>query len=169
MGIFDGLIKDGVSVLGNAIGGMAKDIRTAITGKEVITSEERQKILDATTKLEELSMQADQAINEGQIKINEMEAQSSSLFKSGWRPAVGWTCVSGLAYQFIILPLFPWFANITSHTLFCIFPHAIILSHKVPVLPALDMGTLTTLLFGILGLGTMRSVERIKGVISSGK
>ena len=164
MGVFDGLIKDGVSSLANAAGGFVKDIRTAITGKEAITSEERQKILDATTELEKLTLQADQAINEGQNKINEIEAASPSLFKSGWRPAVGWVSVSGLAYQFLILPLFPWAANITSHVLFAIWPNVVIFSHHVPALPALDTSTLMTLLLGMLGLGGMRTFEKFKGV-----
>lgn len=44
MGLFDGILKDGVGAIGSSIGGLAKDIRTAITGKEAMTSEERLKI-----------------------------------------------------------------------------------------------------------------------------
>lgn len=164
MGFFDGLLKDGVSALGSTLGGFAKDIRTAITGKESITSNEREKILEATVKIQEMALSADQAINQAQIQLNIIEAQSGSLFKSGWRPAVGWVCVSGLTYQFIVLPLFPWFANIASHLLFAIFPKVIIFSSKVPTLPALDINTLMTLLFGMLGLAGARTFEKIKGI-----
>jgi len=162
--IIGSLLKDGVSAVGSAIGGLAKDVRTAITGKEAITSEERQKILDATTKMEELAMKADEAINAGQQKLNELDAQSSSLFRSGWRPAVGWICVSGLAYQFLFLPIFPWAANIVSHMMFVIWPKIAIFSHHVPALPPLEMGTLMTLLMGLLGLGGMRTFEKVKGL-----
>jgi hypothetical protein len=164
MGIIDSLFKDGVSAIGASVGGMAKDIRTAITGKESITSEERQKILDRVSEIEKLSLAADQALNEGQLKINEIDANSSSLFRGGWRPAVGWTCVCGLAYQFIVLPIFPWAANIVSHGLFAIFPKVIILSHHVPPMPSLDMGTLVTMLTGLLGLSGMRTFEKVKGL-----
>src|SRR5262245_36680112 len=46
--------------------------------------------------------------DQGQVAINVEEAKSDDLFKSGWRPAVGWMCVAGLAYQFIIAPLATW-------------------------------------------------------------
>ncbi len=150
MGLFDGLLKDGVSVLGNAIGGMAKDIRTAITGKESITADERMKILEATSKMETMALQADLAINQGQIEINKIEASSTSFFKSGWRPATGWICVLGLAYQFLIMPIAPWLLTTFGAQTYS--------------LPSLDIGTLLTLLGGLLGLGTFRTVEKAKGI-----
>ena len=162
MGIFDGLLKDGVSALGNSIGGMVKDIRTAITGKEAITADERQKVLDRIAEIEKLSLAADQAINEGQNRINEIEASSTDKFASRWRPLCGYICATGLLYQFLIMPISPWFIKVI----------AIITHHNanlIPNLPALDSSTLMPLLFGLLGLGTLRSVERIKGVISQGK
>lgn len=84
----------------------------------------------------------------GQMKINEEEAKSESLFKSGWRPAVGWTCVGGLFYQVLVRPLLGWVAvNVWGWSL--------------P--PSLEMDTLGTLLFGMLGLGAYRTVEKVKG------
>jgi Holin of 3TMs, for gene-transfer release len=150
MGIFDGLIKDGVSTLGSTIGGMAKDIRTAITGKEAITADEREKILAATDQMAELALQADQAINQGQIDINKIDAASGSFFRGGWRPAVGWVCVMGLAYQFVIRPICPWAVQVCG-------------AH-VADMPTLDMGTLITLLSGMLGLGGFRTYEKTKGL-----
>lgn len=79
-----------------------------------------------------------------QAKINEIEAASPDFFRAGWRPAVGWVCAAGLAYQFLVRPLLVGFL--------------------VRQFPELDMGTLTTLLFGMLGLGAMRTQEKIKGV-----
>jgi hypothetical protein len=162
MGIFDGLLKDGVSAVGSAVGGLARDVRAAISGKEVVTAEERIKILDNMSKMETLALQADQAINEGQMKINEIEALSADKFSSRWRPLCGYICALGLFYQFLIMPVFPWIikvgAVITHHN-----------SNAIPVLPSLDTSTLLPLLFGMLGLGAMRSVERIKGVIPQGK
>lgn len=85
---------------------------------------------------------------QAQITVNLEEAKSDSLFKSGWRPAVGWTCAGGLFYQVIARPILGWIAlNLWNWTL--------------P--PSLEMDTLMTLLFGLLGLGGYRTVERIKG------
>lgn len=84
----------------------------------------------------------------GQMAINKVEA-STDLFRGGWRPAVGWTCVAGLAYQFIVQPLLPWVVAVAGGT--------------VPPLPAIDNETLMVLLTGMLGLGGMRTFERVKG------
>lgn len=152
MGLFDGLLKDGVSTLGGAIGGMAKDIRTAITGKEAVTAEERGKILDASHEMEKLALQADNAINLAQIDLNKTEAASGSFFRAGWRPAVGWVCVLGLAYQFLLRSLLPW-------TMAVFLPAKVIAA-----MPSLDMGTLMTLLMGMLGLAGARTVEKLQGM-----
>ena len=80
----------------------------------------------------------------GQMEINKIEAASSNLFKSGWRPATGWTCVIGLFYQFILRPLAVGF--------------------NYGDFPPLELGTLITILGGLLGLGTLRTKEKIEGV-----
>lgn len=83
-----------------------------------------------------------------QANINLEEAKSESLFKSGWRPAAGWACVGGLVYQIIARPLLEWFTvNMWGWT--------------AP--PSLEMDTLGTMLFGLLGLGAYRSYEKVKG------
>ncbi len=111
---------------------------------------------DAKLKLLELAQQgelaqldADMKLALGQIDINRAEAQSGSLFIGGWRPAVGWVCVLGLAYQFLVFPLLAWAgANLAGWS--------------AP--PEMDIGTLLTLLGGLLGLGTLRTAEKMKGV-----
>jgi len=84
-----------------------------------------------------------------QQATNTAEASSSSTFVAGWRPFIGWVCGSGLAMQFILFPLSTWVAQL--------------FGKNVPM-PNLDMGTLLTLLLGMLGLGGLRSYEKIKGV-----
>lgn len=111
------------------------------------------KVMEMAQKGELAALEADMKIALGQIEVNKEEARDPSLFKSGWRPAVGWTCVFGLAYSFLFLPLFSWLATIQGW----------------PVPPALDMGTLVTMLGGLLGLGGFRTYERVKGVIPKGK
>jgi len=81
-----------------------------------------------------------------QSKTNQIEAASDSLLKSGWRPMVGWVCVSALAYQMVFRPLLAWLSGMYSW---------------MPP-PTLETDTLLTLLFAILGLGAYRTYEKTK-------
>lgn len=92
-------------------------------------------------------MEADLQLSLAQTEINKVEAASPDLFKSGWRPGAGWICVLGLAYQFLLQPLLAWGSTIQGY----------------PAPPVLQLGDLYGLLFGMLGLGAYRSVERVKG------
>lgn len=83
-----------------------------------------------------------------QIEVNKVEASAPDFFTRGWRPAVGWVCVIGLAYTFLFQPLLAWYSA----------------GHAIAVPPALDMGTLLTLLGGMLGFGVLRTTEKMKGV-----
>lgn len=87
-----------------------------------------------------------------QMEVNKVEAASPSVFVSGWRPAVGWVCVVALAWHFVVMPLLCW--------IFVLF--------NVPWAPpavGLD-DRLWELLFGLLGMGALRSLEKLKGVAS---
>jgi hypothetical protein len=117
---------------------------------------------DAKLRLMELAQRGELAVitaetdlAKGQLAVNQAEAQSSDFWRGGWRPAVGWTCCGGLAYTFIVAPLLPWLVAVCGAS--------------VPPLPTLDMEALMALLFGMLGLGGMRTAERIKGVIPRGR
>lgn len=114
----------------------------------------------AAAKLELIKMQqsgelakltAETDLAKGQQATNTAEATNPSIFVSGWRPAIGWVCALGLFSQFIVRP----FAEFGAHIL-----------GKVIEYPSLDLGTLTTLLFGMLGLGALRTTEKLKGVAS---
>ena len=91
----------------------------------------------------------------GQVEINKIEAASNSPFARNWRPAVGWVCVWGLFYTFGLKPMLPWCAEVG----------AIIVGRVsvIPPLPEIPMGDLIVLLGGMIGLGTMRTVEKLKG------
>jgi hypothetical protein len=161
MGIVDSVLQAGAGAVGGAIGNLAKDIRTAITGKEAITAAEREQILAAASQMEQLALQADRDIAAGQMKINEIEAASTGFFRGGWRPAFAWVCIAGFAYYFLLRPLLPW----TLIVLSSIFK----VNLTIPELPSIDVGALTVPLMGLLGLGGMRTFERVRGVIPSGK
>lgn len=85
----------------------------------------------------------------GQMEINKVEASSASLFVAGWRPAVGWTGALGYGYEFLCRPI----AN--GIAIACGLP---------PIFPGIETEALTSLLFGLLGLGSLRTVEKVKGV-----
>src|SRR5207302_661824 len=89
------------------------------------------------------------AITTNQSDINKVEAGNTSVFVAGWRPAIGWVCALALASQYIVRPLVLWGFTLTGHS--------------VPVLPGLD-DNLWQLMFGMLGMGTLRTVEKFKGV-----
>ena len=84
-----------------------------------------------------------------QIDVNKAEAASTSLFKAGWRPFIGWTCGSAFAYHFVLQPLLVFVLVSSGNT--------------VPELPKFEMDALMTVLFGMLGLGGLRTFEKFKG------
>jgi len=90
-----------------------------------------------------------QELEKSQLEVNKVEAGHHSLFVSGWRPAVGWVCVLGMAGNFMVIP----FAN---------FVLALLeINVKVPLI---DTATMMPVLMGMLGLGAMRTYEKISGV-----
>jgi hypothetical protein len=85
-----------------------------------------------------------------QIEVNKAEAASGSVFKGGWRPFIGWVCGIAFLYHFVLQPLL----------LFAIAVAGV----QLPALPEFDMGTLLTVLGGLLGLGSLRTFEKTKGI-----
>jgi hypothetical protein len=85
-----------------------------------------------------------------QIEVNKEEARSEKLFKSGWRPFIGWVCGIAFAYHFVGQPV--------------IMLVLAYLGLPAPYLPDFDMMSLMTVLGGLLGLGGLRTFEKYKGV-----
>lgn len=107
---------------------------------------------DAAKMQQEITMallSAEMAPVLAQLDINRQEAAHDSIFVAGWRPFVGWVCGAALAYHFIFLPLMTF-------VIAC-------WKWQVPPLPVFDMGSLMTILLGMLGLSLSRSYEKIKG------
>lgn len=111
-------------------------------------AEAKLKVLELQQNGELKALELETQLAVGQLEINKVEAASSDFFRGGWRPAVGWTCASGLAVQFVLGPLLPWLFNVVGFT--------------AEPIPQLDLEVLLTLLFGMLGIGTLRTVEKIK-------
>ena len=100
----------------------------------------------------EIATMAERHANENakaQLEVNKVEAASKSLFVSGWRPFIGWTCGLGMFGNFITIP----FANFV----------LALLSYEI-VIPLVPLETMMPVLMGMLGLGAMRSYEKTKQV-----
>lgn len=94
-------------------------------------------------------------VNLAQAEINKVEAASQNGFQAGWRPLAGYACVAGLGYEFLLRPMLPWVLTVSG-------------VQGVPDLPSLD-GVLFELMFGMLGLGTLRTADRWKRVSAVSK
>lgn len=90
-----------------------------------------------------------QELAKGQLEVNKAEAASNSLFVAGWRPAVGWVCVLGMASNFVLIPMVNFI---------------LALAESSVTIPLIDTSTMMPVLLGMLGLGAMRSAEKIKKV-----
>ncbi len=101
------------------------------------------------TEQEKAQLAAALVVVQGQIAANAAEAANPSAFTSGWRPGVGWVCVAALACQYIARPLAQWVGIATGHPL--------------PELPGID-DNLWQLMLGLLGLGGLRTYEKVQGV-----
>ena len=111
-------------------------------------AEAKLKALELAHKGDLAALDAELRLALGQLEVNKAEA-TTDMFRGGWRPAVGWVCVVGLAYQFVLQPVLPWLVAL--------------FGAQVPPLPAIDNETLMVLLTGMLGLGGLRTFERVKG------
>lgn len=90
-----------------------------------------------------------QAVTSAQSDVDKVEAANANVFVSGWRPAIGWVCGTALASQYIFRPMLQWgFA---------------LVHQPLPTLPGID-DNLWQLMFGMLGLGSLRTFEKVKGV-----
>ena len=101
------------------------------------------------TEQERAQMAAALIVVQGQLDANKAEAGSSSVFVAGWRPFIGWVCGAGCAWNWLGLPV----------ALFV----AALLGHPLALKPA-DLSEMMPLLMGMLGMGGLRTLEKIQGV-----
>jgi hypothetical protein len=125
-------------MLGKLFGATAAEPIDAIGNvlDKLFTSDDEK--LQAQAVLEKLR----QHPNELQVELNKIEAKHRSIFVAGWRPCIGWVCAIGLAFTFIINPMTQWFTG-----------------QQGPVLPN---AIIMQLVLALLGLGGLRTWEKIK-------
>lgn len=104
----------------------------------------------AAAELELLKLTQDGDLKKilGQLEINAKEAAHPSVFVAGWRPAVGWTCGFGLAYQSVFHNILAWLSTI----------------YGWPLPPAINSDVLIYTLSGMLGIGALRTFEKVNKV-----
>ena len=107
---------------------------------------------DLKVKLQHELETAIHSANLAQLEVNKSEAAHKSIFVAGWRPFVGWVCGVSLAYHFILAPILQF---------------GFALSGMEQELPEFDFSQLSTVLMGMLGLGGLRTFEKMKGVSRS--
>lgn len=132
------------------------DVPAAITAVTTLADSAIKRIWpDATevekAKLAQLSqeLQNQFSLVMGQLDINKIEAANSSIFVSGWRPAVGWVCGAALGYATLIEPMGRFVA--------------VVMFRYSGSFPVIDTELNLQVLFGLLGLAGMRSFDKSKG------
>lgn len=131
----------GIPIIGDIIGAV-KDLVS-----EVVVDKDKRAALNV--ELKKLEDEGNRRLHEevlAQIEVNKVEAGSGSIFVAGWRPFVGWVCGVGLAAQVALFPLLDR-----------------IFSWKM----AFDTELLVLTLGGMLGIGGMRTFEKVRGVATN--
>ena len=89
-------------------------------------------------------------INKSQADTNMAEAAHRSIWVAGWRPAIGWVCAIGVFWAFVGQPLAQWVATVFGIPLL--------------LLPEFPMEQILELILAMLGLGGLRTFEKLKGI-----
>lgn len=130
-----------IPVVGNLLDRLFPDPAAAADAKV--------KVMEMAQRGELAQLDADVKLATGQLAVNQAEASNTSLFVSGWRPAVGWCCALAFGFKFIGGPLLQVVAQFAGYNI---------------TLPVFDFTEMSTILIGMLGLGSLRTAEKIKNV-----
>lgn len=140
---------DPITALVDFAGGVGKTLIERLIPDPQAKAQAHMELLKMQQTGELALLAAETELAKGQLAINAEEAKSQSLFVSGARPFFMWVCGTAFAYHYIIQPLLAFIMAVYGHPV---------------VLPVFDMEALMTVAMGMLGLGTMRSFEKVKGV-----
>lgn len=130
----------GIPIISEIVGAV-KDLAS-----ELIVDPDKKK--EINLKLKEIEDRANERLHEqmiAQVEVNKIEAASSSVFVAGYRPAIGWVGAAALAYAYIISPFLGIWVE----------------------LPQTDFEGLFAIVMSMLGVGAMRSYEKVKGVATT--
>jgi len=142
------------------IGNVLTSAREAITGEKIIDPKELAE-LDLQLKSLQTKLQT------GQIEINKAEATNGNVFVAGWRPFIGW--VSGVALALAFIPKALVLTGMWTWQVYEILnggnsDSVKQIAQNLPLFPDLGIGDIIALLGSLLGIGTLRTYEKLKGV-----
>lgn len=135
---------------GNIADGVAKII-SLFKVDPTVAMEKQVEITEIQLKMAADAAAAVAAEIQAQVQVNLAEANNKSLFVAGWRPAVGWACAAAFTYTYVVQPLLEFVLTAAGHRV---------------DLPGVDIGGMMPVLLGMLGLGAMRSYEKLQGKAS---
>jgi len=111
--------------------------------------EDKEKRAEAEREIEAKLAESLANIDLANLKINEADAKSGNWFQSGWRPFIGWSCGFALAYTYVMQPILTFGLAQAGYLI---------------DLPAVNLGEMMPVLMGLLGLGGLRTFEKVKGI-----
>lgn len=123
----------------------SKLIDRIIPDKEA-KAEAQYKLLELAQKGELAALAAETELAKGQLEINKAEAANGNLFVSGWRPAIGWLCGAIFGANYVVVPFLAWISPLLG----------------IAPPPRLEIGEVLPVLLGMLGLGGLRTVEKVQ-------
>ena len=130
-----------IPVLGNLLEKILPDPKAA--------AEAKIRIMELAQQGELAVLEADLRLATGQLEINKAEASSQDSFRAGWRPMIGYICAAALGWNYVAKPLVVWICAIWFPTV---------------AIPDITLDeNLWQLMFGMLGLGGLRTFEKLKG------
>lgn len=136
-----------VAFLGDFFGIKDANIEKVQDALNGISPQDRFKLVELDNAFKTQLLDAGVKIDQAQAEINLEEAKSNSTFKSGWRPFIGWNCGLGISYNFIVGPLLSQIIQVWYPTY---------------AFKPLDIEQLLGLVATMLGVGTWRTIEKIK-------
>lgn len=144
LGLEPGTAASNPQAVISAVANMTPDTAVALAR---IDADLKMKLADTNIAI----IQAQVASDAAQIAVNAAEAAGGSFYNSGWRPAVAWICVVAFGLNYIVNPLIAQFL--------------VLIGAEIPIVAAFDMATMMPVLIGLLGLGGMRSYEKVQGIV----
>ena len=140
------------SIIGGSIGEAFSKIVGAFKVDPTLAMQKQAELAELQANLQAKLQDAISAEIQAQTAVNLQEAKSDKLFVAGWRPWIGWTCGMIFAVNFIVGPIVNW----------------VFVLRGIPgQFPKMDLSEAMPVLLGMLGLGTMRSYEKVQGVSNS--
>jgi len=144
-----GLVGSGIEWLAGKFGATDKTVEGIKQTLSGMSAEQLLKAKEIDIEFQKFCMENDIKLQMAQIAVNVEEAKSSNLFVAGWRPAAGWIAASALGYVAIVEPIARFVAQV-------------FFAYSGPF-PVINTEITMQVLFGMLGIGAMRSFDKTKG------